>query len=275
MDYIEHFRAEAEAFGAAARLAVTAAPAPVVPSCPRWTMTELVLHLGHVHRLVGRIISERLTERPENGDRSWLGLTAEHTAWLDEMLADREEGRAGDKPLAQRPLPDALVEWFGAGAAALEAQFRATPASQPVWTWGASQTAGFWQRMQAIEAAIHRWDAENAVGIPGPMPSDLAVDAITQTFEVMAPMRRSAFQASPGNGERFRFVRTDGRQTWAVRFDGNDVALGDSADGCDVALAGTASDLMLFLWGRLAPEALAIGGDARLADRYFDLVPRL
>jgi len=275
MDYAGHFRSEAEGFLAAARLAVTAEPAPVVPSCPRWTMTELVLHLGHVHRIVARIISERLTQPPENGDRSWLGLTEEHAVWLDEMLADREKGDAEEKPLSQRPLPDALVEWFGAGAAALEAQFLATPATEPVWTWGASQTAGFWQRMQAIEAAIHRWDAENAVGSPRAMPADLAVEAITQTFEVMAPMRRSVLRASPGRGERFRFARTDGPQAWVVRFDGNDVALGDSSGAGDVTLAGTASDLMLFLWGRLAPETLDIQGDTELADRYFDLVPRL
>lgn len=63
--------------------------------------------------------------------------------------------------------------------------------------------------------------------------------------------------------------------TWAVRFDGNDVTLGDSADSCDVTPTGTASDVMLFLWGRLAPDALDVRGDARLADRYFDLVPPL
>lgn len=47
------------------------------------------------------------------------------------------------------------------------------------------------------------------------------------------------------------------------------------ADACGITLAGTASDLMLFLWHRVPAEALDIHGDARLTDHYFDLVPPL
>ena len=274
MDYAGHFHREVQAFLAAARQAVTGDPAPAVTSCPGWTVTELVLHLGYVHRSVARIISERMKQPSQAGDLVWLGLTAEHGRWMGEQLAERADGGSAGRR-ARRPLPAALVEWFGTGAAALEAQFRATPADEPVWTWGASQTVGFWQRMQAIEAAIHRWDAETATGSPRPMHPDLAVDAITQTFEVMAPMRRAVLQAPPSRGERFRFSRTDGPETWAVRFDAEHVTLGDSDDSCDVTLVGTASDLMLFLWHRLTPQALEIRGDTSLADRYFDLVPPL
>ena len=64
--------------------------------------------------------------------------------------------------------------------------------------------------MQAIEAAVHRWDAEDAVGAAQPLDAALAADAIGQTFEVMAPMRRSAGKAPPGHSERFVFQRTDG-----------------------------------------------------------------
>jgi hypothetical protein len=63
--------------------------------------------------------------------------------------------------------------------------------------------------MQAIEAAVHRWDAENAVGAAGPLDAALAVDAIGQTLEIVAPLRRSMAQAPPGQGERFAFRRTD------------------------------------------------------------------
>jgi len=275
MDYVGHFHREVRAFLAAARQAVADHPAPDVPSCPGWTVTDLVLHLGFVHRYVARIFSERLTQRPEVGDWSWLGLTAEYAGWLREMSAERDEGRASSPRRARRPLPAALVEWFATGAAALEAQFVDTPADEPVWTWDANQTAGFWQRMQAIEAAIHRWDAEGATSSPSPMNPDLAADAITQTFEVMAAMRRAQLRGSPGRGERFRFLRTDSQGAWAVRFDDNEVVLGDCDDPGDVTIAGTASDLMLFLWHRLGPEALDVCGEASLVDRYFDLVPPL
>lgn len=294
MDYVGHFHRETQGFLAAVRKAVDADPAPVVPSCPDWSITDLVLHLGHVHRFVARIIGQRLRQPPEFGDLSWLGLTAEHVGWVHELLVRRGDASGG--PPARRPLPSALAEWSQASAAALEAEFRATPADEPVWTWGASQTAGFWQRMQAIEAAIHRWDAENATSSPSPIDPDLAVDAIGQTFEVMAPMRRTIRPAPPGQGERFRFTRTDGPEKWIVQFDGSDVTVGgakpgaggakpgaggtepeasDSTKPCDITLAGTASDLMLFLWQRRQPEALDIRGDPSLAARYFELVPPL
>ncbi|MEV0412752.1 hypothetical protein AB0I68_18585 [Streptomyces sp. NPDC050448] len=41
----------------------------------------------------------------------------------------------------------------------------------------------------------------------------------------------------------------------------------------DVEAAGTASDLMLFLWRRITASALRVTGDADLMPHYFTLVP--
>jgi hypothetical protein len=46
MDYVAHFRREVLAFEAAARVAVTAETAPLVPSCPDWAVSDLIMHLG-------------------------------------------------------------------------------------------------------------------------------------------------------------------------------------------------------------------------------------
>src|SRR6266487_3017933 len=62
VDYVEHFRREVAAFEAAGRVAAGFEAAPAVPSCPEWVMTDLVLHLGRVHRIVARIIGERMQE---------------------------------------------------------------------------------------------------------------------------------------------------------------------------------------------------------------------
>jgi hypothetical protein len=78
VDYVGHFHKEAAAFEAAARQAAGAAAAPAVSSCPGWVVTDLVLHLGMVHRLVGRLIGERMQQPPAmGGDPSWLDLTEE------------------------------------------------------------------------------------------------------------------------------------------------------------------------------------------------------
>jgi uncharacterized protein (TIGR03083 family) len=168
-----------------------------------------------------------------------------------------------------------LLDWFGAGAADLEEHSRMAEPGEPVWTWSPDHTVGFWQRMQAIEAAVHRWDVENAVGTAQPINADLATDAVGQTFEFMAPMRRAVAKAPPGRGERFLFRRADGPETWAVQFDGDTVRLGPPSGQYDVQVSGTASDLALFLWQRKVAGRLEVQGDASMLSGYFVLVPPL
>jgi len=264
VDYVGHFRREVAAFEAAARVAAGFEAAPAVPSCPGWVMTDLVLHLGVVHRSVARVIGERMGQPPARGDLSRMGMAGEWTGWLP-------PGRAPQRS----PLPAALLDWFHAGAADLQERFRAADPGERVWTWSADHTVGFWQRMQAIEAAVHRWDAENAVGAVEPIDAALATDAIGQTFEIMAPMRRAWATAPPGHGERYLFRRTDGPGTWAVRFDSDAVLLGAADGQCDIQISGKASDLALFLWQRPVTGKLDVQGDTSLLSRYFALVPPL
>jgi len=264
VDYVGHFRREVAAFEAAGRAATGSRAAPAVPSCPGWIVTDLVLHLGWVHRIVARIIGERMQQPSGGGDWSWLGLAEEWRGWLP-------PGRAPQPS----PLPAGLLGWFHAGAADLEERFRAAEPAEQVWTWSADHSVGFWQRMQAIEAAVHRWDAENAIGAAQPLDAALAADAIGQTFEVMAPMRRSVGKAPPGHGERFLFQRTDGPGTWVVQFDGDAVLLDTPGGHYHIQISGTASDLALFLWQRVVTGKLDVQGDASLLSRYFTLVPPL
>jgi len=119
-------------------------------------------------------------------DLAWLAAPGECAGWLP----------PGEVPGgAARP---ALVDWFAAGAADLRAQFQAAGPDEAVWTWSADHTVGFWQRMQAIEAAVHRWDAQGAVGAAEPVDAALAADAVGQTFEIMVPKRPDPGAAGPG-----------------------------------------------------------------------------
>ncbi|MEV0614887.1 maleylpyruvate isomerase family mycothiol-dependent enzyme [Nonomuraea sp. NPDC050404] len=264
MDSAAPFAAEVRAFHDAARRAADSGQAPMVPSCPAWTMSDLVLHLGMVHRMVGTIIRERLRVPPIDP----AGLARA------EFPADMTGWPAPDRAPTMGPIPPSLLDWFDEGAQLLGRQFREHPPDETVWTWAPEQTVGFWLRMQTIEAAVHRWDAENALGAARPVPEEIAANAVTQTFEVMAPARRAWMKAPPGAGERFRFVRTDGPGQWLVRFDVEDVRLGFGEDGgFDIELSGTASDLMLFLWRRIPADRLGVRGDQALLDRYFVLVP--
>ncbi|MFD7259839.1 maleylpyruvate isomerase family mycothiol-dependent enzyme [Streptomyces sp. NPDC059874] len=251
MDHTERitlFQSEASAFEKAVRRAVDPGePLPPVPSCPGWSVSDLVGHLGGVHRYLAYVLRERLAAPPDPA-----GLA------LPEVPAD----------------PEALTDWFAQGARELVELFRELGPDTPVWSWSAEHSSGFWLRMQLIELAVHRWDAEAATGTPDPLDPAVAADAVPQTFEVMAPARRSWKQAPPGTGERYRFRRTDGPESWTVVFAGDEVRLEpDPTAPVDVEAAGTASDLDLFLWGRLPATALRVSGDATRLQQWFTLVP--
>ncbi|KUJ41281.1 hypothetical protein ACZ90_68080 [Streptomyces albus subsp. albus] len=267
MDYLPHFHREVLAFEAAVRRAAEADGAPLVPSCPGWSVADLTAHLGGVHRFVARIVGERADGPPDVTDLSLFRLPADLTDW---PLPERAPHRG--------PLPDRLIDWFADGAAELEAAFRGAPADTAVWSWSAERTVGFWLRVQSIEAAVHRWDAQNAVGTPCPIDAGLAHDAVRRHFEVLVPAWRTGSQAPPGAGERYRFRQTDGSGDWRVRFLGEQVLLTEEDEPggppSDVELAGTASDLMLFLWRRVPADRLVRAtGNREVLDRYFTLAP--
>lgn len=262
MDYLPHFTREVAAFTEAVRRTVGGQEAPPVPSCPGWRAGDLVVHLGGVHRFVSRVLERRLTESPDPSDLSLYGLPDDLTGWPHPEHAPNTA-----------PVLPASLDWFEEGAARLGALFRDTDPAQSVWTWSADRTAGFWLRMQTIEAALHRWDAEEITGRGGPLDGALAADAVAQNFDVMAPARRAWREAPPGKGESYGFRRTDGPGAWTVRFDGDTVAHVPDVAPCDVRLSGTASELTLFLWGRIPADRLEISGEEALIDRYFTLVP--
>lgn len=260
MDHLLHFRREVHAFEAAARRA--AGDAPVVPSCPDWSVSDLVAHLGGVHRFVSRLVEDRLVRPPDTTDRAFLRLPAGSAGW---------PGSPEDGPHLG-PVPPGLIDWFAEGAAELAENFRGTDPDEPVWSWTRDGTTGFWLWVQSVEAALHRWDAENATGTPAPLDADHAADAIGRHFALVAPAWRARGRAPAGLGERLGFRRTDGPGEWVVSFEGDAVRRVEGP--CDAELSGTASDLLLFLWHRIPADALSgVRGDRAALERYFVLVP--
>lgn len=118
------------------------------------------MHLAGVHRGVRAIIGERLQGLPDPAGFV-KQLPADTTGWPDPADAPN-----------RGPMPAGLLDWFAESAADLESLFAATDPAQPAWTYGQDRTAGFWMRVQTIEAAVHRWDAENALGTARPLHAD-------------------------------------------------------------------------------------------------------
>jgi uncharacterized protein (TIGR03083 family) len=235
--YLDQLAQNSGRLGDAAAAAGTDAD---VPTCPGWTVKELLDHCV-------------------TGDE-----------WARTIV---EQGRAGS---TERVLPadadpslrgDALVQAFRDAAGELMATLSSVAADTPVWTFSSTnRTASFWQRRRAQETSIHRYDAETAAGTPTPIDADLAVDGIDEFLTVFLPRLADNF-VEVGDGT-VHLHCTDVEGEWLVaRRDGALSVTAEHAKG-DVAARGSASDLLLFLWGRVPADTLEVFGDAELLARF-------
>lgn len=234
-EYFDAIRTESAALVAAAQSAGLDAP---VPSCPDWTVVDLLGHIARVQWWQADIVSRHVAEA------EWS---------FEDPPAD----------------PDALVDWATDATARVLAVFAATPADTPMWTFVGPGTAGFWFRRQAHEVAMHRVDADLAAGTPPVIDAALARDGIDEFFDVVVTGRRR--ERFVGTGETVHLHCTDGEGEWLVRLtpDGPEVERAHAKG--DVAARGTASDLLLVARSRVAPAAVDVFGDQGVLDRFLDL----
>jgi uncharacterized protein (TIGR03083 family) len=262
--YLEHLRADSDAFLAAVREG-SQPPLPQVSGCPDWNLADLLIHLGYVHRLQGNRVRARVREFVQYSPEEWERVTElppQFLAWVD-------EGSPSDVAI-----PQELLSWYDAGAALLLDTLENVSPGDQIGTWfPPDQTAGFWQRRMAHETAVHRWDAQSAVGREEPIDAALARDGIDEMVDVQIPMFRVWEIPRAGSGESYHFHTTDTDGEWLVRFDGEEARVTREHAKADVAVRGTASDLLLFLWGRLPADRLEVFGDRELLVRYRELVP--
>jgi uncharacterized protein (TIGR03083 family) len=261
--YLTVLRSDSAALAEAAGIDLTAA----VPSCPGWSVADLVVHTGLVHRSQANIVKTRAQE-PTGMKREMLSSVPGLLEWFEASVFF-----GGTTNL--EAIPPGLIEWFQDGAAELEDVLREANPDEPVWSWSDTKRVAHYLRMMPIETAVHRWDAQLANGRPAPIDRALAVDGIDHTFDVMLPFRREMAKAPNGSGESYRFVQTDGRGRWLVRFEPDRVEIDrDGTEGeADITIHAAASDLFLLLWHRLSAHLVTAEGDARHFDRYFELVP--
>lgn len=257
--YIDAIRENTPLFVAAAEEGLS----EPVPSCPGWYMATLVAHLGEVQRFWAHQVISRAQERqqlPGTAYESCPGLLE----WLDSV-------DAGTPDLHH--IPNCLVDWYRAGAEELASAFETVEPDEAIWHWSGDNRAITHMRNQAIEATVHRWDAQNAHGNTTAINTEIARDGIEQHFQVQIAAARGYSEYQKGTGETYHFHSTDREGEWLVRFDGDDVIISHEHAKGDIALRGTDEDIFLWLWGRTPADRLEVFGDESLLDRYRMLVP--
>jgi uncharacterized protein (TIGR03083 family) len=180
-----------------------------VPSCPGWAVRDLARHLTRVYSWAGA--ATRSSERPPRPEV--------------------------DCPTDAAGLADCLLTQLALLSVALDG-----PPEQAAWSFAPGHgTLRFWQRRQLIESAVHRWDAQAALGDPAPIEDDVAEDGLDELADVLVGLRIAEGRLAPDVSVVFDSTA------------GGSWTLGEGAPVASVS--GSASDLLLLGWGRLDADA--------------------
>lgn len=241
MDQIEQLRTEGEALLAAARTAGLDAP---IEHCPGWTMQRLVGHCAKVFQRTAVVVAEGLMAPPAN-DR--FTMFAKDESVLDQYAEVLED----------------LVE-----------QLTNAVPNAPSWNFtGEDLTNSFWIRRMCNEAAIHRWDAENAAGTAAGFDPGLAVDIIDELLLILMPVLSATKNPTLSSSFHLHCTDTDGE--WLTSFtDGVPTTTREHAKG-QLAVRGPAGALCLWAWNRLPADqgGLEALGDTDLLAQWASVVP--
>ncbi len=231
---LELARATIATAGAALTAAGRTDPGAPVPSCPGWSLSELVRHVGSVHAWVAGIVEGGLAERP---------------------------------PFTEAPSVTgaALADWADQQREHLLAVLGSADPDRPVWAFGGTEPARFWWRRQVHETSVHAWDGTAAIGEPWEIPGDVAADGLDEFLGWFLPRKWAREAPAWGPGRTVHFHRTDGDGEWMLTI-GSPPRLDRGHGKGDLAVRGPASDLLR--WSLHRPSSVELFGDTALADAW-------
>ncbi|MGH9184314.1 MAG: maleylpyruvate isomerase family mycothiol-dependent enzyme [Acidimicrobiales bacterium] len=207
-------------------------PGVDVPSCPGWTLADLIRHVGRVHR------------------------------WTTAMVRDVAQERYGREQLGDLAMPEdetRLAAWLRAGADPMAQAFRGADPDAPMWAWGADRFARFWPRRMLHETTVHRADAELALDLEPRIDTAIAVDGIDEFLANLSPAVAfaPAVAGLQGDGERLVFSSADGEHGWRVALDTDGFSWSRTSEqdaDVTVTVTGLPADLLLLIYGRRTPD---------------------
>jgi len=222
-----------------------------VPTCPKWTLADLVNHVGGTQREMAMLVRERMSE-PSRAFASYVPGPTDSTEW-----------RA----------------WLMDGAAEVEEAFDSVTDDTPVWDpYGGSAGVQYWSRRLFGEACVHRADAAAALGTRYELAPGLAVAAIEDwldniTSAVYWEFRSDFADAMRGDGQTLHFHATDAAGEWLALREPDRIVLEHTHTKADVMVRGPATDLLLVISRRRpldATSTLDVQGDHALFDHWIE-----
>jgi uncharacterized protein (TIGR03083 family) len=222
-----------------------------VPTCPGWTLLQLLRHVGRGDRWAAQIISDR-------ADTS-----------LDPRLV--KDG----KPPADAP---GAIRWLRQGPQVLLAAVEGIGPGTMAATFTGPKPAAWWTRRRLHEATVHRADAAIALGAPYELPAELAADGISEWLERLADQQALGQPPSLRPGVSLTLQATDpglADSAWTVLGNPAGMRWHGRPATADLALSGPATDLLLALLRRRSVDdtGITVQGDTALWRSWLDLTP--
>lgn len=239
-DFLNSVENDARLMADSARKGLEAA----VPTCPGWTVRDLLVHTGVIYRRKEQVVLKGLTDRETD---------------------------------AAKPDGDP-IGWFEEGTRLMLAALRSKESSDHTWTWhDPDQTVGFWKRRMAQESLIHRIDAELAHGEVSQVDSTIAEDGIDEALDIFiggyppwatVESEKSVIKLSSPNRNWFLRKGSFSGTTRSGRVftDIPTVLVETDAPKWDCEITGESAAIDLWLWGRGPLTDLEVSGDSTLAD---------
>ena len=228
-----------------------------VPTCPDWTLAQLVRHIGGNLRAA------------ETAVRTGIAVVK------PDKQVPEAAGPADDDPAE-------LDAWLTEGAASFAGTLRQAGPDTGAQVWVFQQTTGFWARRAALDLVVHRADAAGTVGADYPVAPELAADAIDELLElisdphVAASSPRLAELRGPGSSIHLHATDTDAglAAEWLIELGTDGFTWRRGHDKATVALRGPLTDVLLVFYRRLPAdsERVEVLGDAALLDFWLDRV---
>jgi uncharacterized protein (TIGR03083 family) len=222
-----------------------------VPTCPGWTLLQLLRHVGR-------------------GDR-----------WAAQIIADRADASLDPRLVRDgKPPPDVpgTIRWLSQSPLTLLAAVEAIGPGTEVSTFVGPRAAAWWIRRRLHEATVHRADAAIALGALYELSAELAADGISEWLERLADQQALGQPPSLPAGASLALQATDqdlAEGTWTVLGSPGGVQWTGRPGSADLSISGPATDLLLALLRRRPVEdtGISLQGDTGLWRSWLALTP--
>lgn len=131
-----------------------------VPTCPDWTIEDLLRHVGGAHRWVDTTVRTRANEM------------------VPFDAVPNHRGPEGDDP-------EALDAWLADGARRVVEALREAGGDTLLWAWMPDQPTVFWSRRMTHETVVHRADAASATGADFTLDPEVAADTMEEWTQLV------------------------------------------------------------------------------------------